>query len=106
MDQYVPETTHRVQTAFRLEESLLRRLKRKAREQNKSLNSYVEALLLSDVRDMPEFPEAAFPVAHAPRVAQMLDILTSNVRHSVFRPLFPKSRGLRIFVSVNPSFAK
>jgi len=69
------ETTHRVQTAFRLEESLLRRLKKKAREQNKSLNSYVEALLLSDVRDLPEFPDVAFPVAHAPRVAQMLDIL-------------------------------
>ena len=47
------EPTRRIQTAFRLEESLLQRLKKKASRQNKSLNSYVEAVLRADVRDEP-----------------------------------------------------
>ena len=45
------ETARRIQTAFRLEETLLNRLKKKARRQNKSLNSYVEAVLKADVRE-------------------------------------------------------
>ena len=69
------ETANRVQTAFRLEESLLRRLKKKAREQKKSLNSYVETLLMADVRDEPEFPKVSLPVRHSPRVTSMLGIL-------------------------------
>ena len=69
------ETPPRVQTAFRLEESLLRRLKKKAREQHKSLNSYVETVLSADVRDEPEFPKLSRPVRHSPRVTRMMDIL-------------------------------
>lgn len=69
------ETTRRIQTAFRLEESLLNRLKKKAGRQNKSLNSYVEALLKADVRDEPEYPRVSFPIPQSARVGRMLDIL-------------------------------
>ena len=69
------ETTRRIQTAFRLEESLLIRLKRKASRQNKSLNSYVEALLRADVRDEPEYPKVSFPIPHSSRVSRILDII-------------------------------
>ncbi len=69
------DAIRRVQTAFRLEESLLRRLKKKAQAQNKSLNRYVEELFLADVRDEPEYPVVSFPVRHADCVTRMLDIL-------------------------------
>lgn len=69
------ENTRRIQTAFRLEEPLLNRLKKKASRQNKSLNSYVEALLRADVRDEPEYPKVPFPIRHSVRVSRMLDIL-------------------------------
>jgi hypothetical protein len=69
------ETTRRIQTAFRLDESLLNRAKKKASRQNKSLNSYVEALLRADVRDEPEYPKVPFPIRHSARVSRMLDIL-------------------------------
>ena len=65
------DAIRRVQTAFRLEESLLRRLKKKAQAQNKS----VEELFLADVRDEPEYPVVSFPVRHADCVTRMLDIL-------------------------------
>ena len=69
------ETTRRIQTAFRLDESLLNRAKKKASRQNKSLNSYVEALLKADVRSEPQYPEVSFPIPHSTRVSSMLDIL-------------------------------
>lgn len=69
------ENPRRIQTAFRLEEPLLNRLKKKASLQNKSLNSYVEALLRADIRDEPQYPEVSFPVPHSARVSRMLDIL-------------------------------
>ena len=69
------ERTNRIQTAFRLEESLLNHLKRKASRQNKSLNSYVEALLKADVRDEPEYPKVSFPIPHSARVSRMIDII-------------------------------
>lgn len=69
------ENIRRIQTAFRLEESLLNRLKQKASRQNKSLNSYVEALLKADVRDEPEYPKVTFPIPHSTRVSRMIDIL-------------------------------
>ena len=69
------ETTRRIQTAFRLEESLLNRLKKKASRQNKSLNSYVEALLRADVRDEPEYPKVSFPIPHSARISRMLDVI-------------------------------
>ena len=61
------ENTRRVQTAFRLDESLLNRLKRKAKRQNKSLKE--------DVRDEPVYPKVSFPIPHSARVSRMLDIL-------------------------------
>jgi hypothetical protein len=69
------ESTRRIQTAFRLYESLLNRLKKKAGRQNKSLNIYVEALLKADVRDEPEYPKVSFPIPHSARVSRMIDIL-------------------------------
>lgn len=69
------ENIRKIQTAFRLEESLLNRLKKKASRQNKSLNSYVEALLKADVRDEPEYPKVTFPIPHSTRVSRMIDIL-------------------------------
>ena len=69
------ENIRRIQTACRLEESLLNRLKKKASRQNKSLNSYVEALLKADVRDEPEYPKVTFPIPHSTRVSRMIDIL-------------------------------
>ena len=69
------ENTRKIQTAFRLEEPLLRRLKKKAGRENKSLNSYVEALLKAAVRDEPEYPEVPFPIPPSERVSRMLDIL-------------------------------
>lgn len=69
------ETARRVQTAFRLEETLLNRLKKKASRQHKSLNSYVEALLKADVRNEPEYPKVSFPIPHSTRVSRMLDII-------------------------------
>lgn len=69
------ENTRRIQTAFRLDESLLNRLKKKAKRQNKSLNGYVEALLKADVRDEPEYPKVSFPIPHSARVSRMLDIV-------------------------------
>ena len=69
------ENPRRIQTAFRLEEPLLNRLKRKASLQNKSLNSYVEELLRADVRDEPQYPEVSFPIPHSARVSGMIDIL-------------------------------
>lgn len=56
---------------------MLNRLKRKASRQNKSLNSYVEALLKADVRNEPEYPKVSFPIPHSVRVSRMLDILPS-----------------------------
>lgn len=69
------ENSRRIQTAFRLEESLLNRLKSKAKRQKKSLNNYVEALLKEDVRDEPLYPKVSFPIPHSARVSRMLDIL-------------------------------
>ena len=69
------ENVRRIQTAFRLDESLLNRLKKKASRQNKSLNSYVEALLRADVRDEPEYPKVSFPIPHSARVSRMIDII-------------------------------
>lgn len=47
-------TTNRKQTAFRLREDLLRRLKTAARKENRSLNNYVESVLLDVVYDEPD----------------------------------------------------
>ena len=52
------ETITRVQTAFRLREDLLERLKYKAKRQNMSLNAYVEQVLDEETRTkIPKLPK-------------------------------------------------
>ena len=46
-------TTTKVQTAFRFEKELIRRLKIKAKKENRSLNNYVETILMDVVYDEP-----------------------------------------------------
>ena len=45
--------TAKVQTAFRFEKELIRRLKIKAKQENRSLNNYVETVLMDVVYDEP-----------------------------------------------------
>ena len=49
METAIPRT----QTAFRLSNELLRRLKIEARKQNRSLNNYVESVLMDAVYHVP-----------------------------------------------------
>lgn len=49
METAIPRT----QTAFRLSNELLRRLKIEARKQNRSLNNYVESVLMDAVCRVP-----------------------------------------------------
>ena len=49
METVIPRT----QTAFRLSNELLRRLKIEARKQNRSLNNYVESVLMDAVYRVP-----------------------------------------------------
>ena len=46
-------TITRTQTAFRLSTELLKRLKTEARKQNRSLNNYVESVLMDAVYRTP-----------------------------------------------------
>lgn len=46
-------TVTKVQTAFRLDEELLNRLKVKAKKENRSLNNYVETKLMEVAFDEP-----------------------------------------------------
>lgn len=44
---------NKVQTAFRFDSELLRRLRIKAKQENRSLNNYVETVLMDIVYDEP-----------------------------------------------------
>ena len=46
-------TTSKVQTAFRFDKELLSRLKLKAKQENRSLNNYVETVLMDIVYHEP-----------------------------------------------------
>ena len=46
-------STRKIQTAFRFDSELLRRLKIKAKRENRSLNNYVETVLMEIVYDEP-----------------------------------------------------
>ena len=46
-------TSVKVQTAFRFDKELIRRLKIKAKKENRSLNNYVETVLMDIVYDEP-----------------------------------------------------
>ena len=49
----------KIQTAFRFDSELLRRLKIKAKQENRSLNNYVETVLMDIVYDVPNEETAA-----------------------------------------------
>ena len=52
-------TTTKVQTAFRFDRDLIRRLKIKAKKENRSLNNYVETVLMDIVYDEPNIETVA-----------------------------------------------
>ncbi len=53
IDNIMNVTTTKVQTAFRFDRDLIRRLKIKAKKENRSLNNYVETVLMDIVYDEP-----------------------------------------------------
>ena len=53
------ETATRTQTAFRLKDSLLEKLKWEARRGHLSLNAYVEAVLEESVAEVRKFPKVS-----------------------------------------------
>jgi hypothetical protein len=62
------------QTAFRLSEDLLDRLKREARNENRSLNNYVECILIDRIyREPNETTVDAIKEARAGRYAGTVD---------------------------------
>jgi hypothetical protein len=67
--------TTKVQTAFRLDKDLISRLKLKAKQENRSLNNYVETVLMDIVYDEPnnETIEAIKEVRSG-RVLENLDV--------------------------------
>ena len=66
----------KVQTAFRLDEELIERIKEKAKAQKRSLNNYVEYLLYKDVGDIPnESTEAALEEARLGENLESIDDL-------------------------------
>ena len=63
------------QTAFRFSEDLLNRLKIRARKENRSLNNYVEKVLMDVVYDEPnEETKAAIKEAKANKDLETLDL--------------------------------
>ena len=52
-------STTKVQTAFRFDKDLIRRLKIKAKKENRSLNNYVETVLMDIVYDEPNIETVA-----------------------------------------------
>ena len=47
------QISRKVQTAFRFDEELLELIKEKAKAQRRSLNNYIEILMLRDVGNIP-----------------------------------------------------
>jgi len=63
----------KVQTAFRLDQELIDRIKEKAKAQKRSLNNYVEYLLYKEVGDIPnETTKAAIEEA---RKGEKLEVI-------------------------------
>ena len=68
-------STNKKQTAFRFSEDLLERLKDRARKDNRSLNNYVENLLMEAVYDEPnEETVAAMKEAKEGKSLETLDL--------------------------------
>lgn len=69
--------TQRVQTAFRLRDDLLERLIFLARRQNRSLNNYVESVLMEAVyREPNQATKSAIAEARNPKSLESLDVDT------------------------------
>ena len=65
----------KVQTAFRFDKDLIRRLKMKAKKENRSLNNYVETVLMDIVYDEPNDETlAAIEEARSGKTLEKLDI--------------------------------
>ena len=68
-------STNKIQTAFRFDSELLRRLKIKAKKENRSLNNYVETLLMDVVYDEPNEETAeALREAQSGKKMERLDL--------------------------------
>ena len=68
-------STNKKQTAFRFSEDLLERLKDRARKDNRSLNNYVEKILMEAVYDEPnEEMVAAMKEAKEGKGLETLDL--------------------------------
>ncbi|MBQ6952371.1 MAG: toxin-antitoxin system HicB family antitoxin [Bacteroidales bacterium] len=65
----------KVQTAFRFDKDLIRRLKIKAKKENRSLNNYVETVLMDIVYDEPNDETlAAIEEARSGKSLKKLDV--------------------------------
>ena len=65
----------KIQTAFRFDSELLRRLKIKAKQENRSLNNYVETVLMDIVYDEPnEETVKAIKEAQSGKEQERLDL--------------------------------
>lgn len=68
-------TTTKVQTAFRFDRDLIRRLKIKAKKENRSLNNYVETVLMDIAYDEPnDETVAAIEEARSGKVLEKMDV--------------------------------
>ena len=68
-------TSTKVQTAFRFDKDLIRRLKIKAKKENRSLNNYVETVLMDIVYDEPNDETlAAIEEARSGKALEKLDV--------------------------------
>lgn len=68
-------TSAKVQTAFRFDKELIRRLKLKAKKENRSLNNYVETILMDVVYDEPnEETIAAINEVRSGKPLERLDV--------------------------------
>ena len=71
----VGATTVKVQTAFRLDKDLISRLKAKAKKANRSLNNYVETVLMDIVYDEPnDETVSAIEEARSGKPLERLDV--------------------------------
>ena len=65
----------KIQTAFRFDSELLRRLRIKAKQENRSLNNYVETVLMDIVYDEPnEETVEAIKEAQSSKKLEKLDM--------------------------------
>ena len=71
----VDTSTIKVQTAFRLNKDLIRRLKVKAKKENRSLNNYVETVLMDIAYNEPNDETiAAIEEARSGKPMEKLDV--------------------------------